>query len=129
MPIAQHPEIAIVIVEGPQGFRFDRSLRKGQDFGTNLALRLLCVRPMNESWRSKGEKQSVLVEKIERYQSLALPQIVGSRGIKAERLNWNRERRPPGRRTILLRRASRLTFSMAQRQHAVRSRRTPEKKR
>jgi hypothetical protein len=70
---------------------------------------------MDQPWGSKREQQPVFIEEIERDEALALALVIRARGIKAERLDWNRECGRLGRScALVLRRVIGLGFAMTQ---------------
>ena len=99
MTIFEHPQIPHTIVHGPKRFGRYRSGREREHDGADLPLVAPCTLPgftMHEAWDPEGEKQSILVEKIERNQAVSLSQINGSRRRKTQRLNRDAERRRNG---------------------------------
>src|ERR1035437_6479947 len=93
--VLEHPQVAGPVVNRPQGLGLDRSGRKRQHHGANLALVAGIALPglaADQPRHTKGEQQPVFIEKVQRNQAAALAQVDGPRSRESQRLDGNRER-------------------------------------
>src|ERR1700751_885907 len=93
MAIIEHPDVAAPIVKRPPSLRRNVAPGQCQNDCTNLAL-VGCPRialASDQSRRMKREQKMIFIEKVQRYQALAVSLVNRAGSKKTQRLDWNAE--------------------------------------
>ena len=84
LPVADRIEIAVAVVEGPDGLGFDRAIGQVQDDRADLALLIsgvpIFLIAVNETGNAEGEQQAVFAQEIERGEGLPCAEVVAGGG-------------------------------------------------